>query len=115
MPFLSRISVPPMRDGSYLQQIPSLREGLRLELKNNVTFFVGENGSGKSTLLSSAALACEVATATIIKIPATGLKDMNRRWRGALGLAGRRKELPKDFLCGPKAFLISLPILMNWR
>jgi len=58
MPFLSRISLQPIEDGSYLQQVPSLSNGLRLELKNNVTFFVGENGSGKSTLLEGIAEQC---------------------------------------------------------
>ena len=58
MPFLSRISLPSMRDGSYLQHIPSLSKGLQLKLKDNVTFFVGENGSGKSTLLEGIAEQC---------------------------------------------------------
>lgn len=58
MPFLSRISLQPPRDGSYLQDIPSLGNGLQLTLKNNVTFFVGENGSGKSTLLEGIAEQC---------------------------------------------------------
>jgi predicted ATPase len=58
MPFLSRISLPPLRDGSYLEHIPSLNKGLRLDLKDNVTFFVGENGSGKSTLLEGIAEQC---------------------------------------------------------
>src|ERR1700743_302532 len=58
MPFLSHVSITPLRDGSYLQQIPSLSNGLQLELKNNVTFFVGENGSGKSTLLEGIAEQC---------------------------------------------------------
>lgn len=54
MPFLSRISCPPLRDG-YLQHIGSLNKGLQMELKTNVTFFVGENGSGKSTVLEAIA------------------------------------------------------------
>jgi len=58
MPFLSRVSLPPPDDGSYLQNIPSLNKGLRLTLKDNVTFFVGENGSGKSTLLEGIAEQC---------------------------------------------------------
>lgn len=58
MPFLSRVSVSPPQDGSYLQHIPSLKNGLRLNLKSNVTFFVGENGSGKSTLLEGIAERC---------------------------------------------------------
>lgn len=58
MPYLSRISLPPLHDGGYLQNIPSLRDGLRLELRSNVTFFVGENGSGKSTLLEGIAEQC---------------------------------------------------------
>lgn len=57
MPFLSHISLPPMQD-SYVQNIPSLKNGLRLKLTNNVTFFVGENGSGKSTLLEGIAEQC---------------------------------------------------------
>jgi len=57
MPFLSYISLPPLHDG-YLQHIPSLNKGLRLQLTNNVTFFVGENGSGKSTLLEAIAEQC---------------------------------------------------------
>ncbi|ASU35032.1 AAA family ATPase [Mucilaginibacter xinganensis] len=58
MPFLSQISLPPVYDGSYLQQIPGLKNGLQLKLKDNVTFFVGENGSGKSTLLEGIAEQC---------------------------------------------------------
>jgi len=58
MPFLSHISLPSLRDGSYLQHIPSLNMGLQLKLKSNVTFFVGENGSGKSTLLEGIAEQC---------------------------------------------------------
>ena len=70
MPFLSRISLPPPRDGSYLQHIPSLGNGLQLKLKNNVTFFVGENGRGSllcwKVLQNNAASACGEATGTII-------------------------------------------------
>lgn len=58
MPFLSRISFQPPRDGSYLQSIPGFSKGLQLNLKSNVTFFVGENGSGKSTLLEGIAEQC---------------------------------------------------------
>ncbi len=58
MSFLSRISVPPVDEQSYLSHIPSLRAGLELELKSNVTFLVGENGSGKSTLLEGIAEQC---------------------------------------------------------
>jgi predicted ATPase len=58
MPFLSRVSFPPIQDGSYLQKIPSLNNGLLLSLTSNVTFFVGENGSGKSTLLEGIAEQC---------------------------------------------------------
>src|ERR1700748_3031523 len=58
MPFLSQISLPVLHDGGYLQNILSLKDGLRLPLKSNVTFFVGENGSGKSTLLEGIAEQC---------------------------------------------------------
>lgn len=57
MPFLSHISHPPPSEG-YLQNIPSLKNGLQLRLNTNVTFFVGENGSGKSTLLEAIAEQC---------------------------------------------------------
>jgi predicted ATPase len=58
MPFLSKISLPALKNGTYLERIPSLKNGLNLELKNNVTFFVGENGSGKSTVLEGIAEHC---------------------------------------------------------
>lgn len=58
MPYLSQIILPPLLNGGYLQQIGSLNKGLQLELKSNVTFFVGENGSGKSTLLEGVAELC---------------------------------------------------------
>jgi predicted ATPase len=58
MPFLSKISLPRLADASYLQHIPSLKDGLQLNLKSNITFFVGENGSGKSTLLEGIADQC---------------------------------------------------------
>ena len=59
MPFLSNISLSPMHDGGYLQNIPSFKDGLDLKLTTNVTFLVGENGSGKSTLLEGIAEQCE--------------------------------------------------------
>lgn len=58
MPFLSRISLSPVHDGSYLQNVRSINYGLQLTLTQNVTFFVGENGSGKSTLLEGIAEQC---------------------------------------------------------
>ena len=58
MPYLSRISVPVLDASSYLAHIPSLRNGVNLSLRRNVTFFVGENGSGKSTLLEGIAEQC---------------------------------------------------------
>jgi len=58
MPQLSSISLPPQLNGGYIQNIPSLKNGLSLKIKTNVTFFVGENGSGKSTLLEGIAERC---------------------------------------------------------
>ncbi len=43
---------------SYPFNIPALKDGLKLSLHSNVTFFVGENGSGKSTLLEGIAEKC---------------------------------------------------------
>jgi predicted ATPase len=47
-----------MHPGSYPGSIPAFTKGLRLILKSNVTFLVGENGSGKSTLLEGIAEQC---------------------------------------------------------
>ena len=44
-------------EDSYLQDIPAIKGLSLLELRQPVTFLVGENGSGKSTLLEAAALA----------------------------------------------------------
>lgn len=42
---------------SYLQKIPAIKNLECLEIKKNVTIFVGENGTGKSTLLEAIAVA----------------------------------------------------------
>lgn len=44
-------------EDSYLQDIPAIKGLSLLELRQPVTFLVGENGSGKSTLLEAVALA----------------------------------------------------------
>jgi predicted ATPase len=59
-PFLRRIrsvsdGVNPDR---YPFNVPAFSHGIDLELRENVTFFVGENGSGKSTLLEALAECC---------------------------------------------------------
>ena len=43
--------------GSYLRDIPALKDFYRLVFDSNVTFFAGENGTGKSTLLEGIAVA----------------------------------------------------------
>lgn len=58
--FLKRITIEhkgPSK-GAYPFTIPSIKNLKQLELKGNVTFFVGENGSGKSTLLEGIADKC---------------------------------------------------------
>jgi len=55
MPFLSNINLPKFEIDSYPFNIPSIKNGIQLNLRTNVTFFVGENGSGKSTLLEAVA------------------------------------------------------------
>jgi predicted ATPase len=47
-----------VEEGSYLREIPALREMGWLEFGENITFFVGENGTGKSTLTEAIAVAC---------------------------------------------------------
>ena len=42
--------------------LPILEDGLRLNFKSRVTFFVGENGSGKSTILEGLAECCGLCT-----------------------------------------------------
>jgi predicted ATPase len=42
----------------YPFNVAAFRDGLDLEVRANVTFFVGENGSGKSTLLEAVAKCC---------------------------------------------------------
>ncbi|RXF71042.1 AAA family ATPase [Arcticibacter tournemirensis] len=58
MPYLSEIKHPASLSDVYPFNIPALRNGLRLSLYSNVTFFVGENGSGKSTVLEGIAEKC---------------------------------------------------------
>ncbi|ENH96051.1 ABC transporter ATP-binding protein [Gracilibacillus halophilus YIM-C55.5] len=43
--------------------IPSIKALEQLQIKSDVTFFVGENGSGKSTLLEAIAYKCDFNTA----------------------------------------------------
>jgi predicted ATPase len=59
-PFLRRITTRPERivSGEYPFNIRAFSKGINLELRNKVTFFVGENGSGKSTLLEALAECC---------------------------------------------------------
>lgn len=59
-PYLRRVAtledhVDPSR---YPFSIPAFARGIDVELRTNVTFFVGENGSGKSTLLEALAECC---------------------------------------------------------
>ncbi|MDZ5472876.1 AAA family ATPase [Bacillus sp. 31A1R] len=64
--FLKRITLLREEIESYNEYpftIPSIKSLQEIELKSNVTFFVGENGSGKSTLLEAIADKCEFNTA----------------------------------------------------
>jgi predicted ATPase len=55
MPFLThiQIDVSGRNMAEFPYNIPCLKDGLRLKLEHNVTFFVGENGTGKSTVLEA--------------------------------------------------------------
>ena len=59
-PFLRQItSLPETVDpGTYPFNLPAFSQGIDLQLRSRVTFFVGENGSGKSTLLEAVAECC---------------------------------------------------------
>ncbi len=60
MPFLNKVFT---KDAAFPNEfpftLPIFAEGINLNFKSNVTFFVGENGSGKSTLLEAIAEKCE--------------------------------------------------------
>jgi len=59
-PFLRTItSIPDEWDSSrYPFNVRAFSNGIHLNLRSRVTFFVGENGSGKSTLLEALAESC---------------------------------------------------------
>jgi len=59
-PFLRRVTLlaDKVDSSRHPFNIPAFRDGIDLELRSNVTFFVGENGSGKSTLLEAIATCC---------------------------------------------------------
>ena len=44
------------QEGSYVFQLPVVKNFKPIEFKSNVTFFIGENGCGKSTLLEAIAV-----------------------------------------------------------
>lgn len=58
MPFLKQITCDKEKGENFPYNLPIFKNGFDLELKSNVTIFVGENGSGKSTLLESIAVNC---------------------------------------------------------
>ena len=59
-PFLRQIvTLPELVDATvYPFNIPAFAQGIDLNLRSKITFFVGENGSGKSTLLEALAECC---------------------------------------------------------
>ncbi|WP_261509960.1 AAA family ATPase [Chryseobacterium paludis] len=59
MTYLSRIYLKDDHPEDFPFNLPIFKNGLNLNLKTNVTFFVGENGTGKSTLMESIADKCE--------------------------------------------------------
>lgn len=60
MPFLKSIRTitEHITPDKYPFTIPVLSNGLNIDFRSNVTFFVGENGSGKSTILEAIAEGC---------------------------------------------------------
>lgn len=55
---LKKLNEKIQKHDKYPFSIPSIRGTDSIEIKNEVTFFVGENGSGKSTLLEAIAYQC---------------------------------------------------------
>ena len=75
----------------YPFNVEAFRDGIDLQLRTNVTFFVGENGSGKSTLLEAVASCCGFN-------PEGGGRDhlfQTRNERAGLADALRLSWLPK--------------------
>jgi len=92
-PFLHRVqSLPDKFDRTrYPFDLRAFSEGIDLEFRSTVTFFVGENGSGKSTLLEALAECCGFN-------PEGGNRDHHRATfagRSALAQALRLSWLPK--------------------
>lgn len=52
-----RVETDKLERGSYVREIPALRDLTELHFDGAVTCFVGENGTGKSTLLEAIAVA----------------------------------------------------------
>jgi predicted ATPase len=59
-PFLHRVTSLPEKTAptAYPFNVRAFADGIDLEFRSTVTFFVGENGSGKSTLLEALAECC---------------------------------------------------------
>jgi predicted ATPase len=99
-PFLHRITSLPDRvdPAAYPFIIRAFANGIDLQLRSRVTYFVGENGSGKSTLLEAIAEHCGFS-------PEGGSRDHHRATvggrsplAGALRLAWRPKVTRGFFL-----------------
>ncbi|MBF0552900.1 MAG: AAA family ATPase [Deltaproteobacteria bacterium] len=59
MPFLKSITLKQTEQiVGYPVNIPAFLNGINIDVRTNVTLFVGENGSGKSTLLEAIATLC---------------------------------------------------------
>ncbi|MDB4942818.1 MAG: ATPase [Labilithrix sp.] len=101
MPLLSvslREPVTPEQARSFPFSVPAIRRLPELDLRDPITFLVGENGSGKSTLLEAMASAAELQTLGSIDLANDISLAKQRELGRALRLAWRPRSRQGFFL-----------------
>lgn len=107
MPFLHRISlrgVPSSLKDDFPFNIPSIAEGLDIELTSNVTFLVGENGSGKSTILEAIAAHCGFPLTGGNRHHRHAFRETDTALRPYLNLSWKPKRITEGFFMRAESF-----------